>query len=812
MFKTFTIIISILSMGVAQDIPKSIHQIELEYNNTYYLEPAFKPSTGPAKPLQQRSKTLTKTVFGYHPYWQGTKWQNYKFDLLSTIAYFSAEANGSGELTDLHGWPATDLINKAHENGVEVVLTVTIFNKTDLETLLSSESNRTTLINNLVNQVKSANGDGVNIDFEVFPASQKSNLVTFVKDLRTSLRNEISHAQVTLATPAVDWSSAWDFNALARESDGLFIMGYDYYWKGSTTTGPVAPLKGGTYNITNTVNTYLSATGNNAEKILLGVPYYGYKWATINQNIGASTTSSGEAVIYVTAESEAQSYGKLWHSESETPWYRYQSNGWNQTWYDDSLSLSHKYDLAISKNLGGVGMWALGYDSGYNQLWDALKTKLAEKTAPSTPIDISITNMGMGIVAIDFSGSQSATSFQVQRVFLNSTQMEDLGTFTTAPILLQGLNANEPYYIKVRAINNYGDSDYSEVLGVVSSANSPKVLIVNGFDRVTGTNNTFDFIHQHGNAIYQNSYLFDSANNEAIITGKINLTDYSIVDWILGEEGSATSAFSDKEQGILKSFLKGGGRLFVSGSEIGYDLSEKGSVSDQLFYENFLKAEYLTDAAGGKQGTYGATGVSGTLMGNITFSFDNGSHGTYDVDWPDGIKPASNAESILKFDNVDYVANGGAGIAFLGAFDGSPISGGIVHLSVGFETIYPEEKRNNAMARILDYLDGPIAAVGNEETTIPKKLNISSLYPNPSNRSISIEFQVFDHSTTAFLTITNIMGREIVKQSIQPLAAKTQKFNWNGLFANGLEAPSGIYIAKLSQGDQLVTKKFTLLK
>ena len=459
-----------------------------------------------------------------------------------------------------------------------------------------------------------------------------------------------------------------------------------------------------------------------------------------------------------------------------------------------------------------MGMWALGYDSGYDQLWNALKTKLAEKTAPSTPINISVTNMGMGIVAIDFTGSQSATSFQVQRVFLNSTQTEDLGVFTSGPILLQNLIANEPYYIKVRAINDYGNSHYTEVLGVVSSSSMPKVLIVNGFDRVTGTNNTFDFIRQHGDAIHQSSYLFDSANNEAVISGKIILTDYSIVDWILGEEGTATSAFSEKEQSILKVFLKSGGRLFVSGSEIGYDLSEKGNVPDQLFYEKFLKAEYLTDAAAGKQGTYDATGVSGTFMDDISFSFDNGSNGTYDVDWPDGIKPVSNAETILKFDNVDYESSGGAGVAFLGGFNGSPISGGLVYLSVGFETIYPDEKREEVMARILEFLDGPIAAVGNEINTIPKKLNISSLYPNPFNKSISIEFQVFDHSTAAFLTITNIMGREIVKLSIQPLAAKIQRFNWNGLFSNGLEAPSGIYIAKLSQGDQLVTKKFTLLK
>jgi len=66
MFKRLPIYFFSLTAGLTQEIPKSIHQIELEYNNTYYLEPAFKPSTGPAGPLQTRSKTLTKTVFGYH--------------------------------------------------------------------------------------------------------------------------------------------------------------------------------------------------------------------------------------------------------------------------------------------------------------------------------------------------------------------------------------------------------------------------------------------------------------------------------------------------------------------------------------------------------------------------------------------------------------------------------------------------------------------------------------------------------------------------------------------------------------------------
>jgi flagellar hook assembly protein FlgD len=116
------------------------------------------------------------------------------------------------------------------------------------------------------------------------------------------------------------------------------------------------------------------------------------------------------------------------------------------------------------------------------------------------------------------------------------------------------------------------------------------------------------------------------------------------------------------------------------------------------------------------------------------------------------------------------------------------------------------------MIKVLDYLDGAIASTGDEVVVIPNQLNLNSLYPNPSNRSVTIEFEIFKHSPMAYLTITDIIGREIIKLSVQPLATRKQKFTWNGLFANGLEAPSGMYLANLSQGNKIVTKKFTLLK
>ena len=63
-----------------------------------------------------------------------------------------------------------------------------------------------------------------------------------------------------MATPAIDWSNSWDYNMLAQITDGLFIMGYNYQWSGSSTSGPTSPLTGSGYTLTWTVNDYLNKT------------------------------------------------------------------------------------------------------------------------------------------------------------------------------------------------------------------------------------------------------------------------------------------------------------------------------------------------------------------------------------------------------------------------------------------------------------------------------------------------------------------------------------------------------------------------
>ncbi|RLD54989.1 MAG: hypothetical protein DRJ05_13695, partial [Bacteroidetes bacterium] len=57
---------------------------------------------------------LSKRVFGYHPYWGGSNYLNYQWDLLSDLCYFSYEVDpATGNPTTIHDWETSEAINLA---------------------------------------------------------------------------------------------------------------------------------------------------------------------------------------------------------------------------------------------------------------------------------------------------------------------------------------------------------------------------------------------------------------------------------------------------------------------------------------------------------------------------------------------------------------------------------------------------------------------------------------------------------------------------------------------------------------------------
>ncbi|MDD5765827.1 MAG: glycosyl hydrolase family 18 protein, partial [Candidatus Marinimicrobia bacterium] len=418
-FLTAIFILSFASAVNAQMLDQmkehpGIHHIESELYRNVKSAPDESIPFSEITDFQPRIvKTTTHEVFGYLPYWLYSSYSTLNYQLLTTIAYFSAEITSTGGITNMHDWPASALVNKAHTNGVRVVLVATLFDSGTLATLLGNATYRHDCVMNLLDAVEYGNGDGVNIDFESMPASQKTNLVAFMQELADSFRVHIPNAHISMATPAVDWNGAWDYNALANICDALFIMGYDYYWSGSTQSGPNSPLTGGSINVTNTVNTYLSKTGNNGAKIVLGIPYYGHDWPTLTDEAHSQTTANAKSVVFSNAVVNAQTYGRLWDATSQTPWYKYYTTNWRQCWYDDSLSIALKYNLAKSKNLQGVGMWALGHDGTRPELWGALADAFGGSLPPPQPTGLMVLNHGSSSIRIHVDPQPSAGRFVI---------------------------------------------------------------------------------------------------------------------------------------------------------------------------------------------------------------------------------------------------------------------------------------------------------------------------------------------------------------------------------------------------------------
>ncbi len=336
---------------------------------------------------------LTRHVLGWHPWWaSSTAYLSYDYSAMTHIAYFSYETDTTtGGYKSIHSWNSTPIIDYAHARGVKVLLTVTNFGNAQNSALLSDTARQNTMITTLISLLKARNGDGVNFDLESIPAAQRSNLVSFMRRAANAIRAQVPGAEISMATPAVDWSDAWDYAQLGQICDALVMMGYNYYWSGSTTAGPVAPLVGGKYNVTNSVMTYLNA-GVAPERLWLGVPWYGYDFvvtssARMSPTVSGSTASSR---TYAVAEPMAATYGKTFDGIYDVPWFSYQSSTWRQVWYDDSMSLGMKYAMAIAKNLGGIGIWALSYDGGRPEIWSGIKAAFTPVSSVSEPSPVPV--------------------------------------------------------------------------------------------------------------------------------------------------------------------------------------------------------------------------------------------------------------------------------------------------------------------------------------------------------------------------------------------------------------------------------------
>ncbi|TPN86221.1 glycosyl hydrolase family 18 protein [Aquimarina algicola] len=333
-------------------------------------------------------------VLGWYPYWEKDYYKNINFSLLSTIAYFSYEVDPtSGNAISTHDWETTALIDsiRTYPNK-RILLTVSNFGEKNNRKLLRNPDAIDTLVKNLITLLSKRQGDGVCIDFEGVHKSEKDKYTGFLLTLSNALKKANKNYKVYITLPSVNWAEALDFKALNQAVDTFVIMGYDYYGATSTVAGPVSPLESEKtwepYNLTSSVDYYLK-NSIPAEKLILALPTYGSLWQTENQSLQSKVKKYIGSRTYSYIKSNIENNESFYIepiSKSAYSAYRIQGKKteYRQCWFENDSSFIYKTQFIKDKKLKGLGLWALGYDKGYDGLWKVISTELAKPVDSTT--------------------------------------------------------------------------------------------------------------------------------------------------------------------------------------------------------------------------------------------------------------------------------------------------------------------------------------------------------------------------------------------------------------------------------------------
>ncbi|GAB4327755.1 MAG: hypothetical protein Kow0037_01570 [Calditrichia bacterium] len=263
------------------------------------------------------------------------------------------------------------------------------------------------------------------------------------------------------------------------------------------------------------------------------------------------------------------------------------------------------------------------------------------------------------------------------------------------------------------------------------------------------------------------------------------MLQYQNVIWFCGEDYSNTLTPTDTVK--LKAYLDQGGRLFISGVDIGYD------INGEPFYSNYLKADYIGD---GPSST--TTLVQGISNDPISGSFSSGLQ--INDNYVDQIVPLNGASTVFTYQSSASTYN--CGLRYLGDYQ-------LVYLTFAFENIPSASDREQLMFNIANWF-GLITEIKTDGQVV-NRFELSQNYPNPFNPSTTFRFTIPERSKVE-LAVFDVLGRRVATVFNKTLEAGHYQQVWEARSDIGKPLPSGVYLYRLKAGEFTAVKKLILLK
>lgn len=282
------------------------------------------------------------------------------FPAINELLVFSYGFTFEGELVP----PLTDdtwMITAAYEEGIEPILVLTpfsegAFNNQLVKVLSENLEVQERLIENLMETVVEKGFAGVDVDFEYILPEDRVGYAEFVGRLRERMNAQGYQVSVALAPktsadqPGLLYEGM-DYALLGQNADHVFLMTYEW---GYTYSEPmaVAPI-----NKVRQVVEY-ALTEIPREKILMGIPNYGYDWPLPYEKgvTKARLIGNVEAVRIAAENGAAIQFDEV----AMSPHFTYTRDGIaHEVWFEDVRSIEAKLNMARDFGLLGVGYWNL---------------------------------------------------------------------------------------------------------------------------------------------------------------------------------------------------------------------------------------------------------------------------------------------------------------------------------------------------------------------------------------------------------------------------------------------------------------------
>lgn len=333
-------------------------------------------------------------IVGFLPYWLADKATGPYSNLLTTYTYFGLTIDVNGEIIKLdnpqeqaQGWTmltSEKLANKFRDDPVtDKSLLVSLMDEEKIIQLLQEpEKNAQNLIRDISPIMKKYGYSDLNIDIESFSETEESTRSAFTKFL--SMVKEGMQVE-NLGTVTIDLTPISlvkkhliDPVAIGEVADTIVLMAYDYNYSGSEISGPVAPVNGvdtiREYDVETAIQLALKVIPK--QKLILGIPLYGYQYDTLSDSpISPVVPGSGQTVSNRRAEdllNHCSDCKQIDDPIAKSPFLIRPNQGVYEHYaYEDEKSFSEKIALAKKYDLGGIAMWALGYEG--NEMLTPLK-------------------------------------------------------------------------------------------------------------------------------------------------------------------------------------------------------------------------------------------------------------------------------------------------------------------------------------------------------------------------------------------------------------------------------------------------------